>query len=368
MRPERDLASGTRRPTFGEGRAFSCRLLMPWGPVGARSSACTALSPPSSWCCNEYLLRVPVQTGPLGCTLSLHGGWRPLPQAASGRTVAISQDEGRACGKPPVQGRHEEVPLCPACHRPSSHCVLKATPPPGTRSPGAACDHCAVVSSSSHQCGTPVGICTCPWAHPGFFSVVKIRQGQGAVEALGWLAAEGQAGLGPPWSTRRVLSASREQRGSRPRRLPARPRHGSVVGQNSDLLPVPKASGILRPPPQFPASWPTRPWPSHQGPAALLSFQCAWSLESRKPVPRPCSLCGPGTRLPREAQHEQRKSESESGTAPCPPLQSHLHSPGSGFKVSLRVLGTKGILSRERLGDAVWSLGIEALFFTAVKK
>lgn len=146
---------------------------MPWGPVGARSSACTALSPPSSWCCNEYLLRVPVQTGPLGCTLSLHGGWRPLPQAASGRTVAISQDEGRACGKPPVQGRHEEVPLCPACHRPSSHCVLKATPPPGTRSPGAACDHCAVVSSSSHQCGTPVGICTCPWAPslgpPGLF-------------------------------------------------------------------------------------------------------------------------------------------------------------------------------------------------------
>lgn len=201
-----------------------------------------------------------------------------------------------------------------------------------------------------------------PWAHPGFFSVVKIRQGQGAVEALGRLAAEGQAGLGPQWSTRRVLSASREQRGSRPRRLPARPRHGSVAGQNSDLLPVPKASGILRPPPQFPASWPTRPWPSHQGPAALLSFQCAWSLESRKPVPRPCSLCGPGTRLPREAQHEQRKSESESGTAPCPPLQSHLHSPGSGFKVSLRVLGTKGILSRERLSDAVWSLGIEALF------
>lgn len=38
-----------------------------------------------------------------------------------------------------------------------------------------------------------------PWAHPGFFSVVKIRQGQGAVEALGRLAAEGQAGLGPQW-------------------------------------------------------------------------------------------------------------------------------------------------------------------------
>lgn len=70
---------------------------MPWGPAGARSSACTTLSPPSSWCCNENL-RVPGQTGPLGCTLSLHGGWRPLPQAASGRTVAIPQDEGHACG------------------------------------------------------------------------------------------------------------------------------------------------------------------------------------------------------------------------------------------------------------------------------
>lgn len=201
MRPERDLASGTRGPTFGEGWAFSCQLLMPWGPVGARSSACTALSPPSSWCCNEYLLRVPVQTGPLGCTLSLHGGWRPLPQAASGRTVAISQDEGRACGKPPVQGRHEEVPLCPACHRPSSHCVLKATPPPGTRSPGAACDHCAVVPSSSHQGGTPVGICTCPWAPslgpPGLFFSGKDSARPGSCRGPGMAGCGGAGWPGP---------------------------------------------------------------------------------------------------------------------------------------------------------------------------
>lgn len=124
---------GTRGPTFGKGWAFSCQLLMPWGPVGAQSSACTTLSPPSSWCCNEYSLRVPVQTGPLGYTLSLHRGWRPLPQAASGRTIAVSQDEGHECGSWAAQeayrvGQHVKRLCCaPACHRPSSHCLLKAT-------------------------------------------------------------------------------------------------------------------------------------------------------------------------------------------------------------------------------------------------
>lgn len=35
----------------------------------------------------------------------------------------------------------------------------------------------------------------------------------------------------------------------------------------------------------------------------------------------------------------------------------------NGFKISHKVLGTKGILSQERLSGAVWSLGIEALFY-----
>lgn len=153
-------------------------------------------------------------------------------------------------------------------------------------------------------------------------------------------------------------AASCEQRASRPRRLPARPRHGSGVGQNLDLPLVPKASGILQPLPQFPASCPTRPWPSHQGPAALRSVPRAWSLESQKPVPRPCLLCWPRGTAP---QGGTARAEEERVS------HSVIPSLGSRFKISLRVWGAKGVLSQEPLSDAVWSLGTGA-FFTAVKK
>lgn len=142
--------------------------------------------------------------------------------------------------------------------------------------------------------------------------MVNTGQGQGGVGDLGWLQRGRLA-----WALSGALGVCSLPPISRGEAGPGGSRLAHVTGlwwgRTWTFCWSPK---LLRPPPQFPASCPMRPWTSHQGPAALPSFQCAWSLESQKPVPRPRTLCGPGIRLPREAQHEPRKSASRHSVTP----------------------------------------------------
>lgn len=190
-------------------------------------------------------------------------------------------------------------------------------------------------SSSGHQGGTLVGVCTRPWAPslgpPGLFSVVNVGQGQGGVGDLGWLqrgrlawalsGALGACSL-PPVGRGVVFQLAGR---SRPRRLPTCPRHRSVVGQNLDLLSVPKASGILRPPPHFPGSCTVRPWPSHQGPATLRSFMCLVSGKSSHfQGPAGCVVPEYGSL----GRHSTSRGKASLAQHRPPPLRSHLCSPG----------------------------------------